>query len=527
VFVESIRECATRSIAFLVKERRESMLSGRVFLVGLAIVYVFFFVSLASQVHGLVGSEGILPADAFFRRVLSRFDAVDAFWRLPSLYWISRTDAMLTALLVVGLGAALALFTLVVVRPARAAAMARAILVVLYATTLSFVAVGQSFLSFQWDMLLIEGTVLAFFFANSADRAPRAPSRAAVFLVRFLVVKLMMSSGLGKLASGDATWRSLDALAFHFFTQPLPNPLAIFFAHAPTIALTGGTLLTLVVQIAFPPLLFIGPRARAVALIVLTLHQFAIAATGNFAYFNVLTLVLLAAASDDDVLLRLPVVGRRIATIGDDTLAPRDGSGRFRVFAHLMCVVLLFTLSLHAFVDGVARRTKLMTALAPLVDALAPLRLTSRYGLFTVMTTTRHEIVLEGTRDGRTWSPFHLPHKPGPVDRWPRFVAPLQPRLDWQFWFAALGPVERNPFVLSTMRALVEGKSDVRALFDDPPFADAPPRAVRALLYDYELAPLERLRADGLVWERTFIGPYAPVIGVQFVDDGASPSVMP
>src|SRR5439155_11402649 len=75
---------------------------------------------------------------------------------------------------------------------------------------------------------------------------------------------------------------------------------------------------------------------------------------------------------------------------------------------------------------------------APLARAIEPLRSVNGYGLFAVMTTTRPEIVIEGSDDGQTWLEYEFPYKVGDVRRRPPWVAPHQPRLDWQMWFAAL-----------------------------------------------------------------------------------------
>jgi len=505
--------------------RPASTLAARAFLVGLAIVHAIFFASLSLEVGGLVGSDGILPAERLFTRAHERLGA-DAYLRLPSLYWLAADDTTITLFLAGGALLAVAVVVVVVFRGARAHTLAWCALVGLYTIDLSLLAVGQTFLAFQWDLLLVESTVLALFFARAA-RPGGAPSRFAVVVLRLLVVKLMMSSGIGKLATGDETWRDLSALSFHLFTQPLPNPIAVVVADAPRVLLETATLLTLVVQIAVPPFVFVA-RARPIALGVLALHQLAIAATGNFAYFNVLTLVLLVAACDDDTLTRLPFVRR--ANDDEGSAPSRSVLGTRSSLASLALLSLLAVLSGRAFVEGAFRGAPPLPVVDALADALAPLRLSSRYGLFTVMTTERREIVFEGSDDGVTWTPFELHHQPGDPRRWPTFVAPHQPRLDWQMWFAALSSHERNPFVVSTMRALVEGRASVRALFRDPLFAERPPRAVRARFFRYTLAPAEVRRAEGLVWQRVLLGEYAPQIGARFqpvVDDEGAPSAMP
>src|SRR6202012_628457 len=69
----------------------------------------------------------------------------------------------------------------------------------------------------------------------------------------------------------------------------------------------------------------------------------------------------------------------------------------------------------------------------------SPFQIVNSYGLFAVMTTTRPEIVIEGSDDGAPWQPYESRYNPGKLHRAPRWVQPLQPRLDWQMWFAALG----------------------------------------------------------------------------------------
>ena len=105
---------------------------------------------------------------------------------------------------------------------------------------LSLVTVGQDFLSFQWDILLLETGFLAIFLAPwRSDRAslacwalPRFRPRF-VWLGRWLLFRLMFLSGAVKLLSGDATWRDLTALQYHYWTQPLPTPVAWYAAQLP------------------------------------------------------------------------------------------------------------------------------------------------------------------------------------------------------------------------------------------------------------------------------------------------------
>ena len=49
-------------------------------------------------------------------------------------------------------------------------------------------------------------------------------------------------------------------------------------------------------------------------------------------------------------------------------------------------------------------------------------------------------------------------YKPGNLSRPPPVVAPHQPRLDWQMWFAALGPHTHSPWFTSLVLRLLQGK---------------------------------------------------------------------
>jgi hypothetical protein len=131
----------------------------------------------------------------------------------------------------------------------------------------------------------------------------------------------------------------------------------------------------------------------------------------------------------------------------------------------------------------------------------------SAYGLFANMTTTRHEIEVEGSNDLREWRPYTFRYKPGEPGRRPMFVAPHQPRLDWQMWFAAL---QRPPaWFFRMMQRLLEGSPEVLALFADVPFAE-PPRYLRAALYDQHMTDRATRARTGAWYRRERLGLYAP-----------------
>jgi hypothetical protein len=412
----------------------------------------------------------------------------------------------------------------------------RLLLVLLWLLYLSLSIVGQDFLSFQWDALLLETGLLAALWAprrfprraspppvllvpeppGPADRWGDAPAfdPARVLLV-FLLFKLIFLSGATKLLSGDPTWRHATALDFHFETQPLPPWTAWYAHHWPAWLHRGLTWFTLVVELVVPWLLLLpvrwqGLRINAVGAIAML--QVGIAATGNYGFFNLLTLVLCVPVLDSSPMLRL---GRR-SDAGDDAIAPRRAPPWVGVAA--AALLGLSGLSLVREIVYTLPQARGSATWWPgwgdrLMGWVEPFRSVNGYGLFRVMTTERPELVLEGSRDSVHWMPYGFRYKPGDPARRPRFVAPFHPRLDWQLWFAALSPGQSLGWLQALARQLRAGTPEVVALLGRNPFATGPPRYVRAVLYDYRFTTPEQRRQTGAWWVRSPQGSFmlAPV----------------
>ena len=479
-------------------ERPTYRLAAAAFLRLLGLCYVAAFVSLWVQVDGLVGSNGIIPIARFLDWARTQTGA-ERYWILPTLCWFSSSDAMLHFLCAAGtLSGGLLVFGLA---PAASAAAA-------WLFYLSLSVAGQVFLEFQWDFLLLETGLLAIFLAPPARlrlKSGVAPSGASLFLLRWLLFRLMFSSGWVKLASGDPTWRSLTALRHHYETQPLPPWTAWYLHRMPPSFQTVSTVFMFGVELVVPFLFFAPRRLRLLACGLTVFLQMVIAATGNYAFFNLLTIALAVLLIDDQSLsqrmrerLRVPEAGGRGRSWPRAILAP--------------VAALLFVVSSVHFASTLFRFSSLPWPLEPAVRWISPLRSTNGYGLFAVMTTSRPEIVVEGSDDGQTWRPYEFRWKPGDPMRRPRFVAPHQPRLDWQMWFAALGGYEENPWLVAFLQKLLEGSPQVIGLLARDPFAGHPPRYIRALLYDYRFTDAAARRQTGAWWQRELKGLYAPVL---------------
>jgi hypothetical protein len=469
------------------------------FLRGLGAVFAIAFLSFLPQAAGLVGNEGIIPLQ---RQVASVREALGSsgLWQFPTVFWLNATDGMLHAVCLVGAvaGGLLA-----------AGVLPGVMLLMCWLLYLSLCTVGAMFLSFQWDALLLETALLGMLLAPWGAKLPHGddwrPPLLPRLLLGFLLFRLMFSSGMVKLLSGDPVWLNLTALKYHYWTQPLPNPMSWFvhqlpqWFHAVCCALMFG------IELIVPFFLFLPRRLRIAAAFVFMCFQAVLAMTGNFAFFNVLSALLCVPLLDDAVIRRVPGVRmKEMGSLEKSALCPAWAS--LPVCASLFvagCGILDGTLRLGVPGGEFARAV---------AGWIAPLRSVNSYGLFADMTTRRPEIVLEGSHDAITWREYKFRWKPGDVMRMPGQVAPHQPRLDWQFWFAALGPPERNVWVFQTMKHLANGTAAVTGLMGTDPFRDAPPKHVRALLYQYRFTTLQERASTGASWARELVGQYGPVI---------------
>lgn len=472
------------------------------FLKCLAVVYGIAFLSLWLQVEGLIGRNGILPADGFLAAVEARFGP-ERFFEFPTLFWIDAGDRTLNLLCGIGVGLSGLLFIGVLQRP---------VLLALWAIYLSFAIVGRDFLGFQWDNLLLEAGSLAIFLPRSR-KASIDPSWGSIWLMRWLLFRLMFASGLVKLASGDPTWTDWTALNYHYETQPLPTWTSWYAHQLPLWFQKGSVGAMFFIELVVPFCLFLPRRVRLTGFIALVGLQVLILATGNYAFFNWLTIALCLFLLDDGYLSRW--VPRRLSgKLLPDTVILPIHPGAWRSISTVLAVCL-FGISAIQMGGRFFPEIRQSRIVSDVLSVVAPFRSINNYGLFAVMTTSRPEIVIEGSEDGELWKEYGFKWKPGDVQRSPGFVAPHQPRLDWQMWFAALGTYERNPWFGNFMIRLLQGSPEVLGLLEWNPFPESPPRYVRAVLYDYRFTDGETRSSAGAWWRRTYGGLYSPVLTLR------------
>lgn len=462
----------------------------RLFLVLLGLIYFSAFLSFSLQSQGLIGSNGILPLHFFIDRVRETLGN-GAWLQVPMLFWISSSNPAIQLTSIAGCILSLLLVFNIWRTP---------VLVILFFLYLSLYYAGQVFMSFQWDLLLLEAGFLAIFLGRG--------SAIVVWLYRWLVFRFMFLGGLVKIASGDSSWENLTALTYHFETQPLPTPLAWYAHHLPESLLISLAAITLIVELVMPFLIFTPRRLRFVAAWMFIMFQIGIILTGNYNFFNLLTISLCLFLFDDAALSACLPSRWQAAGTGSTVLLSKQSI----VFRTLLALVIVFAstekLTYYMFADK-------PRDLSIVNRVLQPLNAVNNYGPFAVMTKTRSEIVVEGSVNGTDWREYQFRYKPGKPDQSTGWIIPHQPRLDWQMWFAALSTAERQVWFRRFLYQILEGKGSVSDLLESNPFADSRPVYVRALLYRYEFTtPAERERT-GRVWNRTYERIYQPTIRLR------------
>ena len=494
-FIAGHRDLAYQVTRFTFGTRIEparSQTTQWIFIRALALIYLAAFASLAMQITGLIGEHGILPLQDFMKAVEKAVGG-QKYFVMPTLLWWDSSDRMLNNVCFAGMAFSILLLF------GRLEKLCLAALFVLY---LSLSVSGQDFLQFQWDALLLEAGFLALFLG-------RAP--IVLWLFRWLVFRLNFMSGMSKLLSHDPAWRNFTALEYHYHTQPLPTVLAWYADKLPHWFQRSSTFMVLAIEIAVPFLIFMPRLLRISAAWCIIGLQVLILATGNYAFFNFLTIALCLFLFDDRAFGNFspPKLFTRRSSTGDAAARPMNAleRGLIGVFA-----ALIFVIGLTHVLDSFHEAPDPMRALARLVS---PFEIVNSYGLFAVMTTTRPEIIVEGSNDSEHWSAYEFRYKPGDLNRAPRWVQPLQPRVDWQMWFAALGNYQQNLWFVGFVVRLLEGSPEVLRLLEKNPFPDHPPHYVRAMIYDYSFTTWEERRKTGAWWKRVPFGTYLPVVGMK------------
>jgi hypothetical protein len=328
----------------------------------------------------------------------------------------------------------------------------------------------------------------AGFFAIFLGPAHVAPSMIPILALRWMLFRTELGAGLIKLRH-DSCWRDCTCLYYHHETQPLPNRLSAYFHRLPKLALRGGVVFSHFVQVIAPFGLFWPQPIASGAGALIVFHQLLLIISGNYAWLNWITVVLGFSAFSDDAL-------RLVLPLPAPSFEPR----------HIGYEIALYVLAAATLVLSIKPLLNLFSKDQRMNVAFNPLHLVNAYGAFGSVTRERHEVILEGSSDGQEWKAYELPAKPGDPKRKPRQVAPYHYRLDWLLWFIPLSGGRHERWLETLMAKLLEGDRAIGKLFAVNPFADQPPRMLRARMYHYHFATPTERRATGFYWKRELIG---------------------
>jgi lipase maturation factor 1 len=491
----------------------DQLIARWVFLRAMGAIYFSAFLALAFQIRGMIGAQGILPAGEYLEEV--RTLGALRLWYAPTVLWWGSGNHALMALVWVGLVASV----LVVANVAP-----RLSLTVCFVCFLSFIAVSQDFGQYQSDGMLLEAGFLSLFVAPGGlwpgwGRKTLA-IRAAWLLLLWEWFRIYFESGAVKLLSGDPTWRNLTAMYEYYQNGPLPTWIGWYLQHLPHWFQKATAGATLGMELVLVWMAFLPRRWRVACFCIVTVWQVVVIATANYAFLNYLVLVLAVLLLDDGMLRRFVPARWRAGVEAEDEraaansqvtqpLKPLKGLSGLGV---AVAAVLLTSVAYATTMEMVWMFWREAPLPSSPVAALEPLRIANQYGLFAVMTPHRYEIEFQGSNDGKTWTPYTFRFKPQDVSERPRIYAPYQPRFDWNLWFASLTTWQSALIVPLTEERLLEGDKDVLGLFRGDPFAAAPPKMVRAVLWQYWFSTPEEKRTQGIWWTRKLLGTYAPTV---------------
>ena len=463
-------------------------LAGWLFLKLLALIYFAAFLSLAVQIDGLVGPDGILP----FGELLDHLRSRQELWvwlNMPTLFWIDSSDAALQGAAIAGCVMSALLFLGVAPRLS---------LILLFLLYLSLTKAGQLFLNFQWDYLILEVGFLSIFIT-------RGPTRLMVLMFHWLLFRLRFLSGISKLLSGDPSWSGLTALNHYFETQPLPH-FGSWYAHQlPHWMLETATAFVLFAELIVPFFIFLPRPFRISAALITIVVQIGIILTSNHNFINLLTILLCLFLLDNRILGRLLPGSLQRSAASSAPIGVRY-STPFKAATSTVAILILAISSIKMY--------SLLTgqALHPVLNRMAIVGQSygqgNVYHVFPTMQTERQELIIEGSHNGEEWRPYLFRYKPDALDKTPALIIPHQPRLDWMIWFVPTQNPRMDLWFDRFLWQLYRNQPQVTKLLKHNPFESSPPSYLRVQAYRYRFTAPDERRQTGNWWKREYLGQF-------------------
>lgn len=472
------------------------------------VIFILAFAGIIQEGMALVGPDGLAPIGGFLGEISKLFESVGrAFWHAPSVFWLGHGASAISVVAWTGLIAAVALT--INVAP-------RWMLLVCWVSLLSFVTTWQVFTSTQVDQLALETALLLIPFAPSGWRpglgASSPPRSLAVFMVRWLLFRVMFECGVMKLTAGDYHWFDLSAMDVLYETAPFPTPLAFWDHQLPHAWHVIEALLTFGAELVAPFVaIFGGRRGRWFAFVIWSLFQAGIQVTCNFGWLNTAALVLGILLLDDQMLATAwSALRRRKPAVVLPALVSRPlarwklGLFRSALWLHFALTIAAFAAVLYPPEDESAR--------GALLGVTAPWHSANSYTLYGSLLPWRFSVEFAGSNDGgRTWRAWKFHHQPQSESDISGFFAPWYARFEATLQAQANSPDPKDMFG-GVAAHLIARTPAVMALFSEDPFPDHPPTLVRIRGYRMSFVDAATHRATGKYWHREDVGDFRPMM---------------
>jgi len=480
------------------------------------VVYLFIFAGIFAEGQALLAPNGIAQLAEYFEQLRKTFpNGFEAFRHAPSLFWLNTSSGMITSLTWVGMAAAVAVVLNLWPRMA---------LFVCWAVFLSFASTWRAFSPAQLDKLMIEVALLCIPFAPAGFRpglgVTSPPRPIAIFMVRWLLFRVMFESGVVKLTAGDPHWRDFTAMEVMYETSPFPTILGYLDHQLPHAYHVFEIVLTFAAELVAPVVaVFGGRRGRWFAFWTWTALQVGIQLTSNFGWLNTASGGLGLLLLDDHMVrgaaerLGLGRLGAWVATTAAGGGAAVPALAAWRRYGLGVALWGHFYLTLYSFarICGVVA-ADIPGVLAGPVGVFREFRSTNGYHLYAKFEDVRYHVEFAGSNDGgKTWRTYPYRYIPQREDQIGGFIAPWFARFEATMEIEVLSG-RKSPLLSAVAGHLLVRNPRVMALFAGDPFADRPATMVRMRGYRLAFTDLKTRRETGRYWRREAAGDHLPMM---------------
>ncbi|MBX3102871.1 MAG: lipase maturation factor family protein [Bacteroidetes bacterium] len=513
----------------------QAPVTWRLLRTGIGLCYLLAFGSLIPQMPGIYGSQGILPLAEYYAHAWNT-DGVLAILKLPSLLWLNASDPVLELLPWIGASMG-ALVMLGIAAPWGALGA--------WAIWLSFCA-GHNF--YIWDLFLLEAGLLLLVSLFLKQQNGGYTPRICLMAFRFLIFRMWLSMAIVKVYLSDPAWYDLSFMQYYWAGQPQPSYFSWYMAQLPDGFQRLTSLTVLVAEHLLSFWIYSRHRKRRwISFLGFACLSAGIHLTGNYSYFNILTLILgvvIVREQDWRQLLGRPLPRKPLSLAGEPS---KPGIGiRFLRFQWMLQILLLAHLAIPSVytvnvfnLPFASNFTHMVTEKVPAVQwALFPLnlpfywRMATPYGVFRFIAWHRYELEIAASKDGKHWEIYQTRYRPDAGAHAHSF-APYHPRLDHALYYEAqsfhlyvydfLYRAYNQPphdWFYGLLNRLAQASPPVLALFKEVPLQGHPPRFLRLRRMEYTFTSRETYARTGAQWT-------ASVLDTVLVIDTQRPIPLP